>query len=65
MSGVSDFLKAVKDIVLLSHKIEETANIAREANQRSLENRDRIGRIETALMFIIKEQDAQRRLPPH
>lgn len=64
MSTLSDLMKAMRDVALLTHRVDQANTMAKEANDRSLENRDRIGRIETALNFMMRDLDAQRRLPP-
>ncbi len=64
MSFWTDAARAFRDIALLRDKLDRAMLTADEAKMHSIENRERIGQIETALGFIMREQDVQRRLPP-
>lgn len=64
MSFWSDVLRGLQQAALLSDKVERGLTVAEEARRHSIENRERIVQIETALGFIVRERDAQRRLPP-
>ena len=64
MSFWTDAATAFRDLALLKDKLDRALVTAEYAKAHSIENRERITRIETTLGFIIREQDAQRRLPP-
>jgi hypothetical protein len=65
MSIWTDAMRGLHRIALLDDQVARALKTAEEAMRLSIENRDRIGQIETALGFVMREQDAQRRLPPH
>ena len=52
MSTIGDLFKAIREVIVLTERIEAAANVAREANQRSQENRERIIRLETQLEMM-------------
>lgn len=64
MSIWTDTMRGLHRIALLDDQVTRALKTAEEAMRHSIENRDRIGQIETALGFVMREQDAQRRLPP-
>lgn len=65
MSVWTDAMRALRDIALVQDKADRALATAEEARRLSIENSNRIGQIETALNFMMREQDAQRRLPPN
>lgn len=65
MSFWTDTVRMVRDLALVKDKADRAMATAEEARTLSIENDNRIGKIETALNFIMRDQDAQRRLPPN
>lgn len=64
MSFWTDVLRGLQQAALLGEKVERALAIAEEARRHSIENRERIVQLETALGFILREQEARRALPP-
>lgn len=65
MSFWTDAMRMFRDIALVQDKADRAMATAEEARRMSIENSNRIAQIETALTFIMREQEAQRRLPPN
>lgn len=63
MSTIGDLLKAIREVVLLTERVEKAAAAAEAANERSLENRERIVRIETILELAMARAGGPPRLP--
>lgn len=64
MSVWTDVIRGFQRLALLDDKVERALALAKEAHDHSIENRERIGHLETAMTFIVREQNLQRRLPP-
>ncbi len=64
MSTIGDLFKAVREVIVLTERIEAAATVAREANQRSHENRERIIRLETQMEMMGRGAPSRPLLPP-
>lgn len=64
MSFWTDAVRMFRDIALVQDKADRAMTIADEARRLSIENDKRIGQIETAMNYMMRDIDAQRRLPP-
>lgn len=65
MSFWTDAMRMFRDIALVQDKADRAMATAEEARRMAIENSNRIAQIETALNFIMREQETQRRLPPN
>lgn len=67
MSIWKDAFSTVRQITLLQYKVDEAITLGKEARQHSIENRDRITRIESLLDYALarsRDETRQKRLPP-
>lgn len=65
MSFWTDAMRMFRNIALVQDKADRAMATAEEARRLSIENTNRIGQLETAINFIMRDVDAQRRLPPN
>lgn len=59
MSFWTDALRALQQVALLQHKLDQAASTAEEARRHSIETRERLIRLETLIDIAM-----QRRPPP-
>ena len=50
---ISDILRGLRDIMVLSEKLANTTEIAKQADQRSIALGDRLARVEAVLQYAL------------
>ncbi len=58
MSFWTDALRALQQVALLQHKVEQALSTAEEARRHSIETRERVIRLETLIDIAMKRQSA-------
>lgn len=64
MSFWTDALRALQQVALLQHKVEQALATAEEARRHSIETRERVIRLETLIDIAMKRQPAAPPAPP-
>jgi hypothetical protein len=54
----TDALRALQQVTLLQHKVEQALNTAEEARRHSIETRERVIRLETLIDIAMKRSPA-------
>ncbi|UYY77334.1 hypothetical protein [Sphingomonas sp. R1] len=64
MSFWTDALRALQQVALLQHKVDQALTTAEEARRHSIETRERVIRLETLIDIAMKRQPAAPPAPP-
>ncbi|WP_066722324.1 hypothetical protein [Sphingomonas pituitosa] len=64
MSFWTDALRALQQVALLQHKVEQALTTAEEARRHSIETRERVIRLETLIDIAMKRQPGPPPTPP-
>ncbi|WP_333571365.1 hypothetical protein [Sphingomonas sp.] len=64
MSFWTDALRALQQVALLQHKVDQALTTAEEARRHSIETRERVIRLETLIDIAMKRSAAPPPAPP-
>lgn len=64
MSFWTDALRALQQVALLQHKVEQALTTAEEARRHSIETRERVIRLETLIDIAMKRPPVSPPAPP-
>lgn len=64
MSFWTDALRALQQVALLQHKVEQALTTAEEARRHSIETRERVIRLETLIDIAMKRPPVSSPAPP-
>ena len=53
---IGDLAKGIREVLILTERVDGALDLARQADKRSLENRERIVRMEAILEIALKRQ---------